>query len=59
MNIALVSDRSLANEATRIASPLAIRGMTVSYGQTPAIFSGDMTLRAGAMTAIVGPNGAG
>ena len=59
MNIALVSDRSLANEATRIASPLAIRGMTVSYGQTPAIFSVDMTLRAGAMTAIVGPNGAG
>ncbi|WP_415401327.1 metal ABC transporter ATP-binding protein [Tateyamaria sp. SN3-11] len=59
MNIALVSDRTKANEAARVASPLAIRGLTVSYGQTPAIFSVDMTLRAGAMTAIVGPNGAG
>ncbi|TNF64077.1 MAG: metal ABC transporter ATP-binding protein [Rhodobacteraceae bacterium] len=41
------------------SSPLAIRGLTVSYGEKPAIFSVDMTLRAGAMTAIVGPNGAG
>jgi len=40
-------------------APLAIRGMTVSYGQKPAIFSVDLTLRAGRMTAIVGPNGAG
>jgi len=40
-------------------SPLAVRGMTVSYGQKPAVFSVDMTVEAGAMTAIIGPNGAG
>ncbi|MFC3614714.1 metal ABC transporter ATP-binding protein [Lutimaribacter marinistellae] len=41
------------------ASPLAIRGLTVSYGQKPAVFSVDMTVEPGAMTAIIGPNGAG
>ncbi|WP_270725786.1 metal ABC transporter ATP-binding protein [Shimia sp. Alg240-R146] len=40
-------------------SPLAVRGMTVSYGQTPVVFSVDMTVAEGAMTAIIGPNGAG
>ena len=40
-------------------SPLAIRGLTVSYGQAPAVFSVDATIEAGMMTAIVGPNGAG
>lgn len=40
-------------------SPLEVRGMTVSYGQKPAIFSIDMTVRQGSMTAIIGPNGAG
>nr|WP_170562389.1 metal ABC transporter ATP-binding protein [Ruegeria atlantica] len=40
-------------------SPLAIRGLTVSYGQKPAVFSVDMTVEPGAMTAIIGPNGAG
>ncbi|WP_163848183.1 metal ABC transporter ATP-binding protein [Pseudooceanicola aestuarii] len=41
------------------ASPLAVRGMTVSYGGSPAVFSIDMTVAPGQMTAIVGPNGAG
>ncbi len=45
--------------ARREDSPLAIRGMTVSYGQKPAVFSVDMTVLPGAMTAIIGPNGAG
>lgn len=40
-------------------SPLAVRGLTVSYGQKPAVFSVDMTVRPGTMTAIIGPNGAG
>lgn len=40
-------------------SPLTIRGLTVSYGQKPAVFSVDMTVEAGKMTAIIGPNGAG
>ncbi|SMP02554.1 metal ABC transporter ATP-binding protein [Shimia sagamensis] len=40
-------------------SPLAIRGLTVSYGQKPVVFSVDMTVEEGSMTAIIGPNGAG
>lgn len=40
-------------------SALAVRGLTVFYGEKPAVFSVDMTVEAGSMTAIVGPNGAG
>lgn len=40
-------------------SPLAVRGLTVSYGADPVVFSVDMTVQPGAMTAIIGPNGAG
>ena len=40
-------------------SPLAIRGLTVAYGDKPAVFSVDATFAPGALTAIVGPNGAG
>ena len=40
-------------------SALAVRGLTVSYGEKQAVFSVDMTVEAGFMTAIVGPNGAG
>ncbi|ROT99422.1 metal ABC transporter ATP-binding protein [Histidinibacterium lentulum] len=57
---------SLATEAGRppLAAPaappaLAVRGLTVSYGQSPAVFSVDATFPAAAMSAIVGPNGAG
>ncbi|MBV6632903.1 MAG: metal ABC transporter ATP-binding protein [Alphaproteobacteria bacterium] len=38
---------------------LAVRGLTVSYGARPVIFSVDLTVPKGAMMAIVGPNGAG
>ncbi|MDU8943020.1 zinc ABC transporter ATP-binding protein AztA [Ovoidimarina sediminis] len=38
---------------------LRIRGLTVSYGRSPAVFSVDVTVPKGSMTAIVGPNGAG
>ncbi len=38
---------------------LTVRGLTVSYGAKPAVFSVDATFPAGSMTAIVGPNGAG
>ncbi|MEL6481548.1 MAG: metal ABC transporter ATP-binding protein [Pseudomonadota bacterium] len=41
------------------ASPLAIRGLTASYGDKPAVFSVDATFPPTAMSAIVGPNGAG
>jgi manganese/zinc/iron transport system ATP- binding protein len=42
-----------------VDSPLSIHGMTVSYGQSPAIFSVDAEFEADSMTAIIGPNGAG
>ena len=41
------------------ASPFAVRGLTVSYRGKPALFSVDMTVAPGSMTAIIGPNGAG
>ncbi|MEM6758127.1 MAG: metal ABC transporter ATP-binding protein [Pseudomonadota bacterium] len=60
MSITLISDRTAeADRVARAASPLSVRGLTVSYHQTPALFSVDVTVRAGALTAIVGPNGAG
>jgi manganese/zinc/iron transport system ATP- binding protein len=40
-------------------APLSVRGLTVSYGGAPAVFSVDADLPAGTMTAILGPNGAG
>ncbi|SPJ26611.1 metal ABC transporter ATP-binding protein [Falsiruegeria mediterranea] len=56
----LASSNGIANTNEALAeSPLAIRGLTVSYGQKPAVFSVDMTVQAGAMTAVIGPNGAG
>lgn len=56
----VISTNTADHDAERVAeSPLAIRGMTVSYGAAPVVFSLDLTARAGAMTAIVGPNGAG
>lgn len=41
------------------AAAFAVRGLTVSYGQKPAVFSVDMNVPEGSMTAIIGPNGAG
>jgi len=40
-------------------SPLAIQGLTVSYGEKPVLFSVDFVTPPGSMVAIVGPNGAG
>ncbi|MGB3244296.1 MAG: metal ABC transporter ATP-binding protein [Sulfitobacter sp.] len=60
MTLTLATRNGQAAEDTRrLNSPLAIRGMTVSYGQKPAVFSVDMTVEPGKMTAIIGPNGAG
>ena len=42
-----------------LGAALEIRGLTVSYGGRPAVFSVDAAFAEGAMTAIVGPNGAG
>ncbi len=55
----LIAEHGVVRNQPPEASPLAIRGLTVSYGQSPAVFSVDMTAELGSMTAIVGPNGAG
>ena len=39
--------------------PLAVRGLTVTYGRKPVVFDVDFTASPGRMVAIVGPNGAG
>ena len=51
--------RAVTPEAAPPDAPLAIRGLTVSYGEKPAVFSVDATFPKAAMAAIVGPNGAG
>ncbi|MEE4348454.1 MAG: ABC transporter ATP-binding protein, partial [Paracoccaceae bacterium] len=38
---------------------LEVGGLTVAYGEKPVVFSVDMSVAQGTMTAIVGPNGAG
>lgn len=55
--LAAAEGRPLAEDLSPY--PLAVRGLTVAYGEKPAVFSVDMTVRPGTMTAIVGPNGAG
>ncbi|MBN7759350.1 metal ABC transporter ATP-binding protein [Nitratireductor aquimarinus] len=42
-----------------VETPLAVQGVTVSYGEKPAVFSVDASIPAESMTAIIGPNGAG
>ncbi|MBT8155085.1 metal ABC transporter ATP-binding protein [Epibacterium ulvae] len=55
----ICEDGTTFTENSLAQSPLAIRGLTVTYGQKPAVFSVDMTVQPGEMTAIIGPNGAG
>lgn len=60
MSIVLASQNgAVVTETNLDQSPLAIRGLTVSYGEKPAVFSVDMTVEPAKMTAIIGPNGAG
>lgn len=59
MTVTLATEQGIKALDDGANSPLAIRGMTVSYGEKPAVFSVDMTVQEGAMTAIIGPNGAG
>ena len=49
----------LVDEAGHADAALAVRGLTVTYGAKPAVFSLDATVPAGSMTAVIGPNGAG
>ena len=60
MNVTLATlDGQVAVSETLQDAPMAVRGLTVAYDQKPAIFSVDLTLQPGRMTAIIGPNGAG
>ena len=49
----------VASRADHDEAALAVRELTVSYGERPAVFSIDASFPRGSMTAIVGPNGAG
>ena len=53
------ADGKLAERPDLSESPLAVRGLTVSYGERPAVLSVDAAFPPEAMSAIVGPNGAG
>ena len=57
--IAAADGRATGTAMVPEDAALAIRGLTVSYGDKPAVFSVDATFRAEAMSAIIGPNGAG
>ena len=55
-------DVSQATDPGRVGiadSPMALRGLTVAYGDAPAIDAVDATFQPGQMTAVIGPNGAG
>jgi manganese/zinc/iron transport system ATP- binding protein len=46
-------------ETSLAESPLAVRGLSATYGGKPALLDVDMTVEPRSLTAIVGPNGAG
>ncbi len=52
-------DGRTVTPAIAAESPLAVHGLTVSYGEKPAVFSVDTVIPDQSMTAIIGPNGAG
>jgi len=58
-SVAADGGRAAGGAAVPADAPLAVRGLTVSYGDKPAVFSVDATFPAGSMSAIIGPNGAG
>ncbi|MEM9027386.1 MAG: metal ABC transporter ATP-binding protein [Pseudomonadota bacterium] len=55
----VTADGKAAKAPDSAAIALDVQGLTVSYGQTPAVFSIDANVPVGSMTAIIGPNGAG
>lgn len=59
LDLATTDGRTILAANTAIDSALSVRGLTVSYGEKPAIFSVDANFPAATMSAIIGPNGAG
>ncbi|MFV1852676.1 MAG: metal ABC transporter ATP-binding protein [Thalassospira sp.] len=58
-NAKLIAESGKIVDVAAKDAPLTVRGLTVSYGNKPAVFSVDASIPAGSMTAIIGPNGAG
>ncbi|MDD9731144.1 manganese ABC transporter ATP-binding protein, partial [Mameliella sp. AT18] len=58
-SVTLAASGGQAAAPARPDAALSLRGLTVSYGEKPAVFSVDAAFPAGEMTAIIGPNGAG
>jgi manganese/zinc/iron transport system ATP- binding protein len=58
-NLTVATDAGKSVIPEQGPTALELRGITVSYGQKPAVFSVDATMPEGSMTAIIGPNGAG
>lgn len=57
--VALAADNGQTLKPADKGAAMAIRGLTVAYGDRPAVFDVNAQFAAGAMTAIIGPNGAG
>ncbi len=55
----LIAPESGAAAAAKSSSPLAVRGLTVSYGAKPVVWGASLDASEASLTAIVGPNGAG
>ena len=55
----LIAERGAALAPPPADHPLSLRGVTVAYGDKPAVFSIDADFPRGTLTAIIGPNGAG
>ena len=51
--------RTLSPASVASSASLSMQGITVSYGEKPAVFSVDAAFPPEAMSAIIGPNGAG
>jgi len=60
-DFALISDhgKRVDKNVNSRGAALNIKGMTVSYGSEPAIYSIDLNVNFSTLTAIIGPNGAG
>ncbi|HHQ69707.1 MAG TPA: metal ABC transporter ATP-binding protein [Halothiobacillaceae bacterium] len=50
---------NLADQISNHPAPLHVTGLSVSYGDKPAVQSLDLNVAPASMTAIIGPNGAG
>jgi len=55
----MIMPKTATPKALPTQAAISIRGLTVSYGEKPAIISIDANFPMAAMSAIIGPNGAG